>query len=158
MKISIVWMIITLRGIELLRPLLVLLSSLPTSHPLHQLALQVPRTHQYMYFHLRFFTSPLGLMFRCYFYLHPPHSMFFPFCLPLHSHLVFVWFSLPFLLSLSLNFTAFSAHVASWHVARLGRNIFILSQSDQHLFLVLLRVYKSLFHPPPQTAFPHILL
>ena len=34
----------------------------------------------------------------------------------------------------------------SWHVVRLRPNIFILSQSDQLLFSVLLQVYKSLFH------------
>ena len=34
----------------------------------------------------------------------------------------------------------------SWHVAKLGPNIFILSQSDQHPFSVLLRVQKSSFH------------
>ena len=67
-------------------------------------------------------------------------------------------FLFQFLLGLSLNFTAFSAHVASWHIARLRRNISILSRSDQDLFLVLLRVYKSSFYTLPQTAFPHILL
>ena len=34
----------------------------------------------------------------------------------------------------------------SWHVSRLGPNIFILSQSDKHPFSVLLRVYKFSFH------------
>ena len=34
----------------------------------------------------------------------------------------------------------------SWHVAKLGPNIFILSQSDQHPFSVLHRVQKSSFH------------
>ena len=64
----------------------------------------------------------------------------------LHTHLVFVWFSLPFLPSLSLNYTAFSAHAASWHVVRLGSNILIFLQSDQNSFSVMLWVYKSSFH------------
>ena len=55
-------------------------------------------------------------------------------------------FSSIILLSQSSDFTAFSAHVASWQVTRLGPNNFILLQSGQHPFSVLLRVHNSLFH------------
>ena len=41
---------------------------------------------------------------------------------------------------------AFSAHVASCHVARLGSNNFILLQFGQHPFSILLRAHNSLFH------------
>ena len=41
---------------------------------------------------------------------------------------------------------AFSAHVASWHVARLRPNIFIILQSGKHTFSVLLQVNISSFH------------
>ena len=90
-----------------------------------------------------FFTSQQGVMSGFKFYSHFPHSCLL--CLPLYSHLVFIWFSLPFSL-LSSNITAFSAHVASQPVARLGLNIIILSQSCEHPFSVLLRVHKSSFH------------
>ena len=45
-----------------------------------------------------------------------------------------------------MNFTACSAHIASWHIAKLGYNIFSFLQSGKHAFSVLLRVYKSLLH------------
>ena len=70
----------------------------------------------------------------------------FSFCLSLLSILFLFGFLFHFVLSLSLNFMACSIHVASWHIARLGRNIFIFLQSGQHMFSVLLRVYKCLFH------------
>ena len=72
--------------------------------------------------------------------------MLFSFCLPLHSIPFLLGFLFHFFLCLSLYFVAFSAHVASWHIARLERNIFIILQSGQHLFWVPLRVYKFLFH------------
>ena len=80
MKIYIVWMAKTLRELELLSPLLVQQSTLPASRPLHRAAaLEI--------FHLT--TGPFLVIYSS----HIPFS----FCLPLHSHLVFVWFSLPFL-------------------------------------------------------------
>ena len=68
----------------------------------------------------------------------------------------FCLFFLPFFLqSLGLGFTTFSAHVASWHVARLGPNIFILLHSGWNPFSVLLRVYKSSFrHVVPSGVKP----
>ena len=47
---------------------------------------------------------------------------------PFLPHFCLVFSSI-FLLSLGLNFTAFSAHVASWHAARLRPNILILLES-----------------------------
>ena len=56
------------------------------------------------------FTSPQGLTSGFSFYSHFAHSLLL--CLPLHSHLVFVWFSLLFSF-LSSNVTTFSVHAAS---------------------------------------------
>ena len=58
-----------------------------------------------------------------------------------------------FLLSSSSNFTAFSAHAASWHTARLGANTnFILLQSGQHPQYLLAYII------PPITMLCHQIL
>ena len=139
-------MVTNLTGLEHLSPLLVLLSPLSTSHPLHQLALE----HRSQ-------ISKLISTYGFYLTIGPHVWIQILFTLPTF-YFIFILSSTPFLLrfylifcsifliSLILNFTAFSAHAASWHLARLGLNIFILLQSGQHPFSVLLRVYKSLFH------------
>ena len=79
--------------------------------------------------------------------------MSFLFCFPLHTYLVFVWFSL---LSLFVWFSLIAEFQlelygifspCSWHLAKLSPNIFILSQSDQHSLSVLLQIQKySCYH------------
>ena len=77
----------TLRELELTSPLLVLQLILPASRPLHRVA-ALAISHLTAGLFLVIYTSHIS----CYFH-----------CLPLHSHLIFVWFSLSFL-SLSLEF------------------------------------------------------
>ena len=111
-------------------------------HPIYQTALELSSTKWYINFHLRYFTSPEHPTSGFNFHLHSPHYISFLLCLPLHWHLV--WFTLPFLLlSLSSNFTTFSAYVASCQVATLGPNTIIILQSGKHPVSVLLRIHKS---------------
>ena len=91
-----------------------------------------------------FFTSPQGRVCIPFLFTLPTFSFIVS---PAHSTPTSFLFDFFFFFSLlSSNFTAFSVHVASQYVARLGPNILILSQSCQHLFSVLLGVHKSSFH------------
>ena len=75
-------------------------------------------------------------------------------------YVFFILFPIPYLPHVCLVFSSISC---SQQVAKLGPNIFILSQSDQHPFSVLLRVQKSSFHdvvpsdvkPCNRFEFPH---
>ena len=82
-----------------------------------------------------------------------------------HFYVIFILFSTPYLprfclvlCSIFLTELEFELYCifspCSWHVVRFRSNIFILSQSDQHSFSVLLRVYKPSFHVAPSNIHP----
>ena len=114
----------TLRGLERLSPILRIIPPVPASHPLHQLALKILAHIGKIIFTCVFLPHHLASRLDSIF-LHFLHFVLFLFCFLLFTHRVFVFSSI-FITEFELELYGIF-NPCSWHVAGLGRNIFIVS-------------------------------
>ena len=98
----------------------------------------------------------MGFTYVFHLTVEPHVCIQFLFTLPTF-HVIFILSPTPFLPRFCLVFSSFLStefelelyrifSPCNCHVARLGPNVFIVSQSGKHPFSFLLRVYKSSFH------------
>ena len=140
MKISMVWMARTFRGLKLLSSTLVHYTSCTSFTSTTLISLNLAHICTIIFTYV-FLTSPQGLT-HAFCFLYTSHiSSPTPYPLGFLFGFLFCLSSTVFELELYDIFNWFSSHVS-----KLRLNIFILSQSDKHPFSVSLEVYKSLFH------------